>query len=114
MSVIVTVIYPKTETSTFDLDYYMKTHMPLVQEKWGPHGLKNWTVTKLDESAGYSMKRMAGYQMTLMWQAILWFESKEAWAAGAAAEGPTIMGDVPNFSSEKPLLVVGEEVKRVV
>ncbi|KAF7944579.1 uncharacterized protein EAE97_005212 [Botrytis byssoidea] len=102
MSVIVTVIYPKTETSTFDLDYYMKTHMPLVQEKWGAHGLKNWTVTKLDESAGYSM------------QAILWFESKEAWAAGAAAEGPTIMGDVPNFSSEKPLLVVGEEVKRVV
>lgn len=84
MSVIVTVIYPKTETSTFDLDYYMKTHMPLVQEKWGAHGLKNWTVTKLDESAGYSMyvflefcvlflnpiyisrKMMAGHRMTLM------------------------------------------------
>ncbi|KAF5874363.1 putative ethyl tert-butyl ether degradation protein [Botrytis fragariae] len=102
MSVIVTVIYPKTETSTFDLDYYMKTHMPLVQEKWGPHGLKNWTVTKLDESTDYSM------------QALLWFESKEAWAKAGEAEGPTIMGDVPNFSSEKPLLVFGEEVKRVV
>ncbi|KAF7900543.1 uncharacterized protein EAF01_007845 [Botrytis porri] len=102
MSVIVTVIYPKTETSTFDLDYYMKTHMPLVQEKWGARGLKNWTVNKLDESSGYSV------------QAILWFESKEGWAAAAAAEGPTIMGDVPNFSSEKPLLLVGEEVKRVV
>ncbi|TGO28237.1 hypothetical protein BPAE_0030g00230 [Botrytis paeoniae] len=102
MSVIVTVIYPKTETSTFDMDYYMKTHMPLVQEKWGPYGLKNWTVTKLDESAGYSV------------QALLWFESKEAWAKAGEAEGPTIMGDVPKFSSEKPLLVFGEEVKRVI
>ncbi|CCD52961.1 hypothetical protein ACHAPC_006702 [Botrytis cinerea] len=102
MSVIVTVMYPKTETSTFDMDYYMKTHMPLVQEKWGSHGLKNWTVTKLDESGGYSV------------QALLWFESKEAWAKAGAAEGPTIMGDVPNFSSEQPLLVFGGEVERVV
>ncbi|CAD6443665.1 cfd7a58a-c3a2-48dc-86e4-286ec6c79c84 [Sclerotinia trifoliorum] len=100
MSFIVTVIYPKTETSTFDLDYYMKTHIPLVQEKWGPHGLKNWTVTKLDESTGYSM------------QALLWFESKEAWANGAV-EAPAIMSDVPNFSSVQPLLVFGEEVKKV-
>ncbi|KAF7872439.1 hypothetical protein EAF04_003360 [Stromatinia cepivora] len=102
MSVIITVMYPKTETSTFDLDYYMKTHMPLVQEKWGPCGLKNWTVTKLDESGGYSM------------QALLWFESNEAWTKAVAAEGPTIMGDVANFSSVQPLLVFGQEVEKVV
>ncbi|KAJ8071454.1 hypothetical protein OCU04_001774 [Sclerotinia nivalis] len=102
MSVIVTVMYPKTETSTFDLDYYMKTHMPLVQEKWSPHGLTNWTVTKLDESTGYSM------------QALLWFESKEAWAKARAAEGPTVMGDIANFSSVQPLLVFGQELEKVV
>ena len=78
-------MYPKTETSTFDMDYYMKTHMPLVQEKWGSHGLKNWTVAKLDESGGYSVyvfpescvlflspmcisrKKMAEYRMMFMW-----------------------------------------------
>jgi len=101
MSAIVTVIYPKTETSTFDLDYYMKTHMPLVQEKWSPHGLTNWTVAKLDESGGYSF------------QALLWFESVEAWGKAVAADGPTIMADVPNFSSEKPLIVAGAEVSKV-
>jgi hypothetical protein len=26
------------------MDYYLSTHMPLVQEKWGPHGLKSWKV----------------------------------------------------------------------
>ncbi|KAI9647259.1 hypothetical protein NHQ30_003642 [Ciborinia camelliae] len=102
MSLIVTVMYPKTETSTFNLDYYMKTHMPLAQEKWGPHGLKKWTVTKLDESTGYSV------------QAILWFESKEAWDGAVAAEGATVMADIPNFSSEQALLVCGEEVQPVV
>jgi hypothetical protein len=27
------------------MDYYLKTHMPLVQEKWGPSGLKSWKVS---------------------------------------------------------------------
>ncbi|KAF7948655.1 hypothetical protein EAE96_007851 [Botrytis aclada] len=100
MSTIITVIYPKTETSTFGSDYYITTHMPLVQEKWGPYGLTNWIVTKLDESGGYT------------YQTILWFESKRAFGEAVAAEGPTVTGDVGNFSSEQPLLVVGEEVKK--
>ncbi|ESZ98617.1 hypothetical protein SBOR_0987 [Sclerotinia borealis F-4128] len=100
MTVIITVMYPKTETSTFDLDYYLKKHMPLVQEKWGPQGLKNWSVTKLDESGGYTM------------QALLWFESSEAWAKAGATDGPTIMKDISKFSSEQPLFVFGEVIKK--
>jgi hypothetical protein len=33
----------------------MKKHMPLVQEKWGPHGLQNWTVSELDGKDGWSV-----------------------------------------------------------
>jgi hypothetical protein len=29
--------------------------MPLVQEKWGPHGLTNWTVLELDGKDGWSV-----------------------------------------------------------
>ncbi|KAM0144700.1 hypothetical protein ACHAP3_000732 [Botrytis cinerea] len=101
MTTIITVLYPKTETSTFDSDYYIQTHMPLVQEKWGPHGLRNWINTKLVESGGYS------------YQTILWFESKEAFGRAVAVEGPTVTEDVLNFSSEKPLIIVGEEVEKV-
>ncbi|KAM0131541.1 hypothetical protein ACHAO1_007254 [Botrytis cinerea] len=92
MTTIITVLYPKTETSTFDSDYYIQTYMPLVQEKWGPHGLRNWINTN---------------------QTILWFESKEAFGRAVAVEGPTVTEDVLNFSSEKPLIIVGEEVEKV-
>ena len=31
----VTVLYPNTPESRFDLDYYCNTHMPLVRDKLG-------------------------------------------------------------------------------
>ena len=36
------VIYEKG--TDFKMDYYLSTHMPLVQEKWAPYGLKSWKV----------------------------------------------------------------------
>lgn len=36
------VIYEKG--TDFKMDYYLKTHMPLVQEKWAEFGLKSWKV----------------------------------------------------------------------
>ena len=37
--ILVTVMYPVGEA--FDTDYYLKTHMPLVKDRWGPLGLKS-------------------------------------------------------------------------
>jgi hypothetical protein len=36
----------------------------------------------------------------------------ESFGKAVAAEGEKVMGDVPNFSSEQPLLVKGTEVPR--
>lgn len=30
----------------FKMDYYLKTHMPLVQSKWAEFGLKSWKVCR--------------------------------------------------------------------
>ena len=32
----VTVSYPSTDTSTFDHDYYLATHIPLMAAAWKP------------------------------------------------------------------------------
>lgn len=81
------------------MDYYLSTHMPLVQKLWGPHGLKNWTVLKFGADAPYSV------QATLFWDSMGDFEK-----AGKTEEAGKIMGDIPNFSSEQPTLMAGEVV----
>ena len=42
----VSVYYPNESGKTFDLDYYMKTHMPLAQRLLGPRGLLSFEVDK--------------------------------------------------------------------
>ena len=44
-----TVMYPKTADSTFDLDYYLTKHMPLARERLSTSGL---TATHIDEGLG--------------------------------------------------------------
>lgn len=55
MSVVLTVSYPRTEDLTFDLDYYVKHHILLVEKVWAKYGMKEWYVSKLDEGAPYSV-----------------------------------------------------------
>ena len=49
MSAVIYVSYPRQEGITFDMDYYLNTHMRLVQEHWGPHGMQRWDVVKFEE-----------------------------------------------------------------
>ena len=39
-----TVLYANEEGSTFDMDYYLSTHMLLCGKIWGLHGLQSWQV----------------------------------------------------------------------
>ncbi|ORY15060.1 hypothetical protein BCR34DRAFT_198642 [Clohesyomyces aquaticus] len=95
----VTVLYPKNANSTFDLKYYLSTHMPMVGKAWTKHGLKNWSVTELEGDSPYSI------------MAAMEFESSEAWGNAQKDEGTgAIMKDVENFSNEKPILINGNIV----
>lgn len=97
MSLSVTVLYPAKEGAKFDMDYYLKSHMPLVSQRWGPHGLKQWYVSDLRESKGtYSV------QATLIWESGL-----DGFQKANAEHGAEVMGDVANFSSEHPVIAVG-------
>ena len=40
MPTTVTVLYPNTSDSTFNLEYYTSSHMPMVAEQFGPYGFK--------------------------------------------------------------------------
>jgi uncharacterized protein (TIGR02118 family) len=97
----VIVAYPRKDTSTFNKEYYLSTHMPLVAKYWKKHGLKSYAVTELNAESPYSIC------------VVMDFESADGW--GAAAEDSNtkeIMDDVPNFSTEGPVLLHGGVIGR--
>jgi uncharacterized protein (TIGR02118 family) len=97
----VIVLYPRKEGSTFDKEYYLKTHMPLAMKHWGKHGFKSYAVTELNDDSPYS------------YSVVMEFESYESF--GKATQDPgtkEVMDDVTNFSSEKAILIHGGVIGR--
>ncbi|KAI5856699.1 hypothetical protein GGS23DRAFT_588786 [Durotheca rogersii] len=92
---IVSVVYPAG--TKFDMDYYLATHMPLVQLKWAPLGLKNWKVIEFtNPEAPYSV------------QAVLeWEDATQFAKASATPEAKEVFDDIPNFSDQKPTVLSG-------
>lgn len=95
----VTVLYPAS--TKFDMDYYLKTHMPLVSERWGSFGLKAWYVSDLRGVPD----QLYSVQATLVWDAPE--GGLEGFKKAGEAHGPEVMGDVKNFSTEAPIIVSG-------
>ncbi len=92
----VTVSYPNQAGARFDMDYYMKRHMPLVAERLSGRGLAGWSV---DQGIGGGAP---GSQAEFLIQAALIFEDVEAFQAAMAVEGATLLADVPNYTDIQP------------
>ncbi|MEM9711621.1 MAG: EthD family reductase [Actinomycetota bacterium] len=89
----VLIMYPKTDDSTFDMDYYVETHMPMLADALGD-ACQGWGASTVSAGA---------------WAAYGWaiVESQEAFDAAMAEHGAKIMGDVPNYTNVQPELVLG-------
>ena len=99
--VVVTVLYPRTESSHFDFDYYTKTHMALVQARWGGMGMVSAELLRGTET-------LEGAQPAFALIAKLFFASKVEMQAALAAHGAEIIGDIPNYTNVQPLIQVNE------
>lgn len=98
---IVSVMYKVEEGQDFNLDYYLKTHVPLVNARWGGHGLRG---VKVLLGAGSPSGAPAAYHLV----ALLDFESLDAFNAAAAAHGGEILGDIANFTNGTPVIQFNE------
>ncbi len=95
--IVVSVMYPPS--ARFDLDYYMKTHVPLVQARCEGRGLVGAQVLK--GTAGADGGTPA-YQLI----ALLTFASLPEFQAAMQQHGAEIMGDVPKFTDAQPAIQV--------
>jgi uncharacterized protein (TIGR02118 family) len=100
----IAVLYPNSDGSTFDVDYYKRTHMPLVQEKLGSLGLLGCEVDAGipglgDEHPAYAA---IGY---------MFFETRKAFLAGFAQVGAELVADVLNYTNIQPVIQISDYEK---
>lgn len=93
----VSVVYPQYPGARFDFDYYLQRHIPLVQQLLGT-ALKGVRVER--GLAGMEPGSQAAYVA----QALLLFDSLEAFQQAFAPIAARITGDIPNYTDITPQL----------
>ena len=102
MSKTVQAVYPITDGTSFDYGYYVETHLPLVEEYFGPHGMVSISATKgLAGGPDVPPPFFAIATMT--------FPDEASLNAALGAAGP-VLADIPNFTNCSPSLLIGEGI----
>ena len=100
----VAVLYPNSEGSTFDVEYYKQSHMKLVWQKLGHLGLLRCEVDAGVESGDGELPPYAaiGY---------MYFESLARFESAFAEGGDELIADIPNYTNIEPVLQTSEHVE---
>jgi len=99
MAVSLQVLYPISDGTTFDYDYYTSTHFDLVGDHMGDH-LESMLVTK-GLAGGPDVP--PGFHAV----ASLVFKDQDALNAAMGAAQP-VLADIANFTNVQPQMLIGE------
>ncbi|WP_159691080.1 EthD family reductase [Cognatazoarcus halotolerans] len=97
----VSVMYKNAAGCRFDMDYYCKTHIPMVRDRLGA-ACKGIAVDKglSGEEPGSSPSYIA--------MGHLFFDSPEAFQASFGPQAEVILADVPNYTDAEIVLQMSE------
>jgi uncharacterized protein (TIGR02118 family) len=99
--IIVSVLYPNGPGARFDMDYYLRSHMPMVQRRLGAP-LRRMAVEQ-GLAGGAS-----GEPPPFLAAGHLHFDSLEAFEQAFAAHAGPILADVPNYTNTQPVIQISE------
>jgi uncharacterized protein (TIGR02118 family) len=97
----VSVLYPSGAGSTFDMDYYLNRHIPMVLAKLG-QACKSAAV---EQGLGGVTP---GSPPAFNAMGHLYFDSVEAFQAAFGPHAGEIMGDIHNYTNVQPTIQVSE------
>ena len=97
----VSVFYPKTAESTFDMAYYLEQHIPMVRAKLGPACKRAAVEEGLAGAAPGSPPAYAALGH-------LYFDSVESFQSSFGPHAEAIMGDIPNYTTVEPTIQLSE------
>ena len=98
----VTVLYPNETGKKFDLEYYVNTHVPMVQRLLGPMGLVRGELEKGISAADPNEPApfvVVGH---------LYFNSTDEVHEAFKTHGREIMGDIKNYTEISPTFQISE------
>lgn len=101
--IMVTVMYPAGENARFDMDYYTKSHVPMVGDRWKACGLRE---AKVLRGTGVPGGGPAPYSV----MALLTFGSAQEFQRAVEQHGNEVMGDIPNFTNVQPVIQINDVV----
>ena len=90
----ITFLYRRTDDSTFDMDYYTSSHMPMFADSLG------------DACTGWGAATIAdGKYAAMGWMVVT---DKDSFDSAMKEHGARVSGDVPNYTNVRPEMLVGE------
>jgi len=89
-----TILYPRTDDLTFDMDYYTSSHMPMLAECLG------------DSCRGWGAAAIAEGKYAVMGWAMV--TSRAELDATRNEHGAKIRADVANYTNVQPDVLIGE------
>jgi uncharacterized protein (TIGR02118 family) len=98
----VSVMYPNGPDARFDNAYYRDHHMPMVKRLMGDH-CKYYTVDK-------AMEGGPAANLPYIAMGHLYCDSVEAFNAGFGPHSKEILGDIPNYTNQNPVIQMSEVV----
>ena len=99
--ITVSVFYPNKDGARFDMGYYLKSHIPMVQKLLGG-ALKGCVV---EQGLGGPAP---GSKATYSTVCHLRFDSIEAFQGAFGPHAPAIQKDVGNYSSVEPIIQISD------
>ena len=97
----VTVLYPYSAGTKFDMAYYTSKHMPMVKNLCGP------ACKSISADLGLSGGE-PGSKPPYIAIGYLTFESVDSFQKAFAPNAAQILGDIPNYTNAQPVLQISE------
>jgi uncharacterized protein (TIGR02118 family) len=97
----VSVLYPNGADATFDMNYYLASHMPMVKSKLGA------TCKGIAVEHGLGGGQ-PGAAPAFIAMGHLYFDSVEAFQQAFGEHGEAIVADIPKYTNTQPTVQVSE------
>ena len=95
----VTIMYPNGEDKTFDMDYYVEKHMPMLADLFG-NAMKKY---EIDEGIG---GRTPEDQVPFIAIGYLYFENLSDYRESFGPNAEKILNDIPNYTNIQPTVQI--------